>query len=1139
MGSDTSRNTFDPRNDFSGVFLQQGRAVLDADWNEMVQMFMRRIRTETVDTIGRAVVPIETPVGFEIRFNDDGELEYGRGRFYLDGYLCESPGQAEFDGAPVVGIDPPIFDRARTGNDGPEGVLDEMISQEVGDFVPLDAQPYWPTAEGLPEPDAAGNTAGPHIAYLVCWDREVHPVQHPDLLDPALVGIDTTTRTQTVWQIRLLEVPQGTSCETPDGQIQEWFDLIQPSSARLSVDTIDIEAPEDPCIVPPSDGYVGRENQHYRVQIHDFPDDGVPRIKFSRENGSVIAAVEAIDTPANMVTVDSIGRDEKLSFKEGDWVELTDDHREFDHRSGRMLRIVRVLELTRQIEFDREIDSPDVGTTGEDGSDLIPTGLGSDTLAARHTRLIRWDQTGIYEYDNGDDPIDLDETETEGLIPMPTDGSAVRLEAGITIALTTDGPGDPHAMDRWSFFARTAGTQVEELVNAPPQGTQRHYARLAVVDPASGFVDDCRIFWPPAFEGEPGGGEEVDHCGCTVCVTPELHNSGELTIQAAINQVDPPGGTVCLEAGAYFLSSPIEIADRNGIRLKGQGIGTTLAYFGNGAAIRVADTTDVILDRFTLFVRPEEDNLGNLPPSHGVTAVNTSALMLSRLSIGVIVSDAAGRTDHAIALDGAQIGTVVENCVALAAIGLGSRSSFDETTNDIDEPSFVAFAEMRVRDCTLFGARDGVHFDRVAFNLAGAGFTGNLVLAGNVGMHVNWVDLPIASALIEGATVIGGLFGLVLGAGDVRVKDCEITAGQDVGVGIHSVSNLAPDAATDLRVISTGIADLGGTGISLAGRHGSVLIKQNIIRRCGAGGIAVSPQAQINHLSIDNNHIADIAGAVNNDRAAGIALSSTENVHVAGNMIMGVGELGQSGELYTGIAGEALARVTISDNEIARIGPDNPEVRAIGIMLRHPFGELALRGNRIEARRGQVEFATWSAIEVGMPFEDIPELDDDGGRLPIPAAVNLTSLGATDEETVAFVTLSEDVLRVSANGVAHVFDNRQATVAVTGTQVTADLALLRPMVTVFHGSLLSLDVSHNQLTQGGPEFDNLPPLMVLGGHRVSLSSNTLVHRRIVPSIRVRTGGINDATALGNITAEPIQLNGGNLPAPFNQLNILA
>lgn len=1135
MGGDTSRVTFDPREDFSGVFLQQGRAVLDADWNEMVRIFERRIRTETVDTIGRGVVPSETPEGFEIRFADDGALEYGRGRFYCDGYLCESPGRAEFDGTPAPGLEPPVFDRARPGDTGPEGVLDEMISTEDGDFVPLVAQPYWPTPEGLPGPGPAGNAPGPHIAYLVCWQREVAPVQHPALLDPALGGIDTTTRLQTVWQIRVLEVPQGTSCETPDGQIEAWTELIRPSNARLTVNTVDIEDPEDPCIVPPSDGYVGRENQHYRVQFHDVTDDGVARFKFSRENASVTAAVEAIGTPANIVTVNSMGRDDKLSFREGDWVELTDDHREFNHRSGRMLRISRVFELTRQIEFDREIDSPDVGATGEDGADLVPTGLGGDTLAARHTRLIRWDQSGVITFENGDDPINLQETETEGLIPVPTDGSPVHLEAGITVAFTTDGPGTPRAMDWWSFSARTADTQVEPLVSAPPRGIQRHYARLAVVDPSTGFVDDCRVFWPPEFEG--GNGEEVESCGCTVCVTPEGHNSGALTIQAAINQVEQPGGTVCLEAGGYLLTTPLRIASRSGLRLKGQGIGTVLTYRGAGGAIQVSDTTDIILDRFSLFVIPEEDNLGNIPPSHGVTAVNTSALTLARLNVGVFAANPEDRTDHAIALDGAQIGTVVENCVTLAAIALGSRSSFESAADEPDDPAFVSFAEMRVRDCTLFGGRDGVRFDRVAFNLAGADFTGNLVLAGGVGMRINWADLPVASALIEGATVSGGVAGMLLGAGDVRVNDCEITSGLEVGVGIRTVPNLLPDATTDLRVIGSGIADLGGAGLRLAGRHGAVLVKQNIIRRCGAAGIAVAAEAQIEHLSIDNNHLEDIAGTRSADGAAGIVVTGTARANVAGNTIDGVGRLGRTGELYAGIAGEAVARLTVSDNEISGIGPDNPEAFAIGIVLRRPYGESALRGNRIEARADEQAIAAWAAVEIGTPISDIP--GGDGPDLPAPASGNFTALPGEAANTVAYVALATDVLRLSSAGVAAVFARQQTTIALSGSQITVELGLLRSAITIHDSSALTVDVSHTQLVQRGFEIDNAPPLVLLGAQRISLASNTLVHRRTIPSVTMFTGSNGAATPLGNITASPIELNGAPVPAPLAALNLIA
>ena len=42
MSGDYSRVRFDPKNDFSGVLMQQGRVQLDADWNELVALLDRR-----------------------------------------------------------------------------------------------------------------------------------------------------------------------------------------------------------------------------------------------------------------------------------------------------------------------------------------------------------------------------------------------------------------------------------------------------------------------------------------------------------------------------------------------------------------------------------------------------------------------------------------------------------------------------------------------------------------------------------------------------------------------------------------------------------------------------------------------------------------------------------------------------------------------------------------------------------------------------------------------------------------------------------------------------------------------------------------------------------------------------------------
>src|SRR5688500_15583959 len=100
MTIDTSRFRFDASDDFFGVLMQQGRVQLDSDWNEWVSELTRRIHAGTLDTIGRAVVPRETPDGFRI-LAAGGGLTIGRGRIYVDGILAENHGRAYNDGVPA------------------------------------------------------------------------------------------------------------------------------------------------------------------------------------------------------------------------------------------------------------------------------------------------------------------------------------------------------------------------------------------------------------------------------------------------------------------------------------------------------------------------------------------------------------------------------------------------------------------------------------------------------------------------------------------------------------------------------------------------------------------------------------------------------------------------------------------------------------------------------------------------------------------------------------------------------------------------------------------------------------------------------------------------------------------------------
>ena len=85
-----------------------------------------------------------------------------------------------------------------------------MLGEEHGTQpIAYDKQPYFPNANVV----APLPTTGTHIAYLDVWQREVTALENPDLIEKA-IAVDTATRLQTVWQVRLLEVPRETTCDS-------------------------------------------------------------------------------------------------------------------------------------------------------------------------------------------------------------------------------------------------------------------------------------------------------------------------------------------------------------------------------------------------------------------------------------------------------------------------------------------------------------------------------------------------------------------------------------------------------------------------------------------------------------------------------------------------------------------------------------------------------------------------------------------------------------------------------------------------------------------------------------------------------------------------------------------------------------
>ena len=426
MRADVSRETHRPERHYSRVLWQQGRIQLDADLNEQQALQQERVETADRDVVGRTGAPKTAP-GFELRV-DGAQVGIGRGHFYVDGLLCRNEGD-----------------------------------------VALTEQPHLPGA-ALPAAD------GLYLAFLRVWERHVSPLQDDALLEKALGGPDTTHRSQTVWQVHLLPVAdpgQTAGCDTPFAEwdtLREQVDTFAAGGGALQARLLPQATTPDPlCILPPTPGYRGLENQLYRVEIHRGGGRDQARFKWSRDNGSIATAITG-QSGGELVVAD-VGKDDVLGFAADQWAELADDRADLVDQHGELRRIAVVTPSTRTVV----LGAPAPAT-------LDPAG---------HRVLRRWDQTG-------------DEATVDGVAMT---GDWQPLEGGVQVRFQqgTYKPGD-----FWLIPARTAVGGETGIIEwptdsggdplvLPPAGTRHRLAKLALLRRSGGVfqhVADCRALFP-------------------------------------------------------------------------------------------------------------------------------------------------------------------------------------------------------------------------------------------------------------------------------------------------------------------------------------------------------------------------------------------------------------------------------------------------------------------------------------------------------------------------------------------------------------------------------------------------------------------------------------------------------------------
>jgi len=480
MKADLSRITFDPKKHYTKVIMQQGRVQADADWNEQQAIDQYHIETETKDVIGLCGAPMNDD-GFKISIQATNTLLISQGRFYIDGILCENDADVTYDHQPYL------------PNATPPDVLTLLQNSKT----------LWA------------------IVYLDVWQRHITALDDPHIREVALGGPDTTTRAQTVWQVKILplalpsdvvglqtrlaeltaalakakrsrsansaatiaaltkeldatsqEIARFSSQITCISKSQQWDDLTAPRKGTLNARTQPVDNPNDPCLIPPEAGYQLLENQLYRVEIHYGSDNpNGPTFKWSRENGSVVTTIESFS--GNDVAVHDVGPDTVLGFAPGQWVEVMDDEKDLKGLPGELLRI-------------SSVDSANRIITMETGPTVVDQSL--------HPKLRRWEQMG-----SSANPDDV-----QNGVAITNDWQP--LEGGIQVLLSQ---GTYRTGDYWLIPARTATGDIEwppyQVPNTSPSaqsrvGIQHHYCRIALLrlNPQNQqlYVQDCRERFP-------------------------------------------------------------------------------------------------------------------------------------------------------------------------------------------------------------------------------------------------------------------------------------------------------------------------------------------------------------------------------------------------------------------------------------------------------------------------------------------------------------------------------------------------------------------------------------------------------------------------------------------------------------------
>ena len=548
MPSDITRNSDDVRQRYGAPVMQQGRVILDRDFNALQETLSAEIEGDALDIIGSCGTPDN---GFEITLGQP------------------SPPTALW--SPPLAASPPTS-RAndfyiRPGTMYVGGQRAVLPSHVQGQTSPL-TYSYFDQPDWINPPPPAQPLKQETVSLLL-RQQEVSAVEDFDLMDVALGGPDTTQRLRLM---RLIERTSGNTCSAAAAAWAVRGFKLDPQSMRLlpqallQVSFISSQTTQNPCDPIATGGYLGAYNQLIRVQLRQIKTaNGTrqPGLIWGYDNASFMYRVspnsDGITLQLAQAPVDAFHQPvagQIVEVLRTSTILASDPAASDSSQQSSILRCV-----ARPNGAIRTLAAP-YNTT--DGTVVLSEKLPPEYTGDPQLFLRIWQAQA---------PVDL---ASGSPVPLVDDtGQSTGLQ--VQIALPSGATEFPEGA-YWMIAVRPGtpqGVYPERFLTAPqpPDGPLQWLCPLAVIDwTTSTILHDCRA----KFCNLVGLTKRERATCCTFRVGDGVNTFGDYTsIQTAIDRLPPQGGEICVLPGQYF--EELTLNNRADVVIHGCGAETRIA----------------------------------------------------------------------------------------------------------------------------------------------------------------------------------------------------------------------------------------------------------------------------------------------------------------------------------------------------------------------------------------------------------------------------------------------------------------------------------------------------------------------------------------------------------------------------------